>query len=277
MNSTKEYLDMIAAAAQVVEKRLEGRKPRIAIILGSGLGSLGEQVEEATAIPYTDIPGFPRSTVPGHKGRFLAGRLGGVEVLCMQGRFHYYEGYDLSLVTLPIRVMKRLGIETLMVTNAAGGINTAFSAGDLMLITDHINLTGENPLIGENLGDFGPRFHDMTYGYDRAHQDAAREVAKARGLALKEGVYAWVTGPNYETPAEIRYMRTIGADAVGMSTVPEVLVARHCGLRVVGVSCITNMAAGVTQTTLSHEEVGETADQVKGAFEGFVIDLMKRL
>lgn len=214
-------------------------------------------------IPYGDIPHFPVSTVAGHKGQFVVGKLEGREVLCMQGRFHYYEGYDLKQVTLPVRVMKLLGIGTLIVTNAAGGINTGFRPGNLMLIEDHLNLTGENPLIGENLEAFGERFFDMTVAYDREYRTLAENLAAELDIPLQKGVYAWLTGPNYETPAEIRYLRTIGADAVGMSTVPEVLVARHCGLRVCGISCITNLAAGMGEGLLSHEEVKETADRVK--------------
>lgn len=228
-------------------------------------------------IPYGDIPHFPVSTVAGHKGQFVVGKLEGREVLCMQGRFHYYEGYDLKQVTLPVRVMKLLGIGTLIVTNAAGGINTGFRPGNLMLIEDHLNLTGENPLIGENLEAFGERFFDMTVAYDREYRTLAENLAAELDIPLQKGVYAWLTGPNYETPAEIRYLRTIGADAVGMSTVPEVLVARHCGLRVCGISCITNLAAGMGEGLLSHEEVKETADRVKVDFIRLVTALTSRM
>ena len=241
--SAAEYTRQVQEAAAYIKEKLNGRKPEIAITLGSGLGDLAEQLTDAIQIPYGDIPHFPVSTVAGHKGQFVVGKLEGREVLCMQGRFHYYEGYDLKQVTLPVRVMKLLGIGTLIVTNAAGGINTGFRPGNLMLIEDHLNLTGENPLIGENLEAFGERFFDMTVAYDREYRTLAENLAAELDIPLQKGVYAWLTGPNYETPAEIRYLRTIGADAVGMSTVPEVLVARHCGLRVCGISCITNLAA----------------------------------
>ena len=236
-----------------------------------------EQLTDAVQIPYGDIPHFPVSTVAGHKGQFVVGKLEGREVLCMQGRFHYYEGYDLKQVTLPVRVMKLLGIGTLIVTNAAGGINTGFRPGNLMLIEDHLNLTGENPLIGESLETFGERFFDMTVAYDREYRTLAENLAAELDIPLQKGVYARLTGPNYETPAEIRYLRTIGADAVGMSTVPEVLVARHCGLRVCGISCITNLAAGMGEGLLSHEEVKETADRVKVDFIRLVTALTSRM
>lgn len=236
--SAAEYTRQVQEAAAYIKEKLNGRKPEIAITLGSGLGDLAEQLTDAVQIPYGDIPHFPVSTVAGHKGQFVVGKLEGREVLCMQGRFHYYEGYDLKQVTLPVRVMKLLGIGTLIVTNAAGGINTGFRPGNLMLIEDHLNLTGENPLIGENLEAFGERFFDMTVAYDREYRTLAENLAAELGIPLQKGVYAWLTGPNYETPAEIRYLRTIGADAVGMSTVPEVLVARHCGLRVCGISAL---------------------------------------
>ena len=275
--SAAEYTRQVQEAAAYIKEKLSGRKPEIAITLGSGLGDLAEQLTDAVQIPYGDIPHFPVSTVAGHKGQFVVGKLEGREVLCMQGRFHYYEGYDLKQVTLPVRVMKLLGIGTLIVTNAAGGINTGFRPGNLMLIEDHLNLTGENPLIGENLEAFGERFFDMTVAYDREYRTLAENLAAELDIPLQKGVYAWLTGPNYETPAEIRYLRTIGADAVGMSTVPEVLVARHCGLRVCGISCITNLAAGMGEGLLSHEEVKETADRVKVDFIRLVTALTSRM
>ena len=275
--SAAKYTRQVQEAAAYIKEKLNGRKPEIAIILGSGLGDLAEQLTDAIQIPYGDIPHFPVSTVAGHKGQFVVGKLEGREVLCMQGRFHYYEGYDLKQVTLPVRVMKLLGIGTLIVTNAAGGINTGFRPGNLMLIEDHLNLTGENPLIGENLEAFGERFFDMTVAYDREYRILAENLAAELDIPLQKGVYAWLTGPNYETPAEIRYLRTIGADAVGMSTVPEVLVARHCGLRVCGISCITNLAAGMGKGLLSHEEVKETADRVKVDFIRLVTALTSRM
>ena len=275
--SAAEYTRQVQEAAAYIKEKLNGRKPEIAITLGSGLGDLAEQLTDAVQIPYGDIPHFPVSTVAGHKGQFVVGKLEGREVLCMQGRFHYYEGYDLKQVTMPVRVMKLLGIDSLLVTNAAGGINTGFHAGTLMLIEDHLNLTGENPLIGENLDAFGDRFFDMTVAYDKEYRTLAKATAEELNIPLATGVYAWLTGPNFETPAEIRYLRTIGADAVGMSTVPEVLVARHSGIRVLGISCITNLAAGMTDNTLSHEEVKETADRVQNEFIRLVTGIVSRM
>ena len=275
--SAAEYTRQAREAADYIREKLGGRTPEIAITLGSGLGDLADQLVDAINIPYGEIPHFPVSTVAGHKGQFVVGKLGGREVLCMQGRFHYYEGYDLKQVTLPVRVMKLLGIGTLIVTNAAGGINTGFRPGNLMLIEDHLNLTGENPLIGENPSEFGERFFDMTVAYDREYRTLAEQLAAEMNIPLQKGVYAWLTGPNYETPAEIRYLRTIGADAVGMSTVPEVLVARHSGLRVCGISCITNLAAGMGEGLLSHEEVKETADRVKVDFMRLVTALVTQM
>lgn len=275
--SAAEYTRQAREAADYIKEKLGGRTPEIAITLGSGLGDLADQLVDAINIPYGEIPHFPVSTVAGHKGQFVVGKLGGREVLCMQGRFHYYEGYDLKQVTLPVRVMKLLGIGTLIVTNAAGGINTGFRPGNLMLIEDHLNLTGENPLIGENPSEFGERFFDMTVAYDREYRTLAEQLAAEMNIPLQKGIYAWLTGPNYETPAEIRYLRTIGADAVGMSTVPEVLVARHSDLRVCGISCITNLAAGMGEGLLSHEEVKETADRVKVDFMRLVTALVSRM
>lgn len=275
--SAEEYTRQVQETAVYIKEKLGGRAPEIAITLGSGLGDLADHLVDAVQIPYGEIPHFPVSTVAGHKGQFVVGKLEGREVLCMQGRFHYYEGYDLKQVTLPVRVMKLLGISTLIVTNAAGGINTGFRPGNLMLIEDHLNLTGENPLIGENLEVFGDRFFDMTVAYDAEYRALAEQLAAELNIPLQKGVYAWLTGPNYETPAEIRYLRAIGADAVGMSTVPEVLVARHSGLRVCGISCITNLAAGMGDGLLSHEEVKETADRVKVDFIRLVTALTGRM
>ena len=277
MMTAAEYTRQVQEAAAYVRSALGGRRPEIAITLGSGLGDLAERLDAPLTIPYKEIPHFPVSTVSGHKGQFVCGKLGGKEVLCMQGRFHYYEGYDLKQVTMPVCVMKLLGIDSLLVTNAAGGINTGFHAGTLMLIEDHLNLTGENPLIGENLDAFGDRFFDMTVAYDKEYRTLAKATAEELNIPLATGVYAWLTGPNFETPAEIRYLRTIGADAVGMSTVPEVLVARHSGIRVLGISCITNLAAGMTDNTLSHEEVKETADRVQNEFIRLVTGIVSRM
>lgn len=234
-----EKIQRIHTAADYVRSRIAGAEPFAGIVLGSGLGKLAEKISDATVIPYSEIPGFPVSTAIGHKGNFIVGKLGGKTVVAMQGRFHYYEGYPMDLVTLPIRVMSLLGIQYLFVSNAAGGANPDFEVGDLMIIKDHINLL-PNPLIGPNLDEFGPRFPDMTAPYDLWLIDVAEQQAADLGIELRKGVYLASTGPTYETPAEVRYFRAIGADAVGMSTIPEVLVARHCGIPVFGMSVITN-------------------------------------
>ena len=228
---------------------------------GNGLGGIAEVIEDKHIIPYGEIPHFVCSTAPGHKGQFVAGRFGGKPVICMQGRLHFYEGHALSDIIFPVRVMKQLGVTSLIVTNAAGGINTSFQVGDLMLIEDHINFMGTNPLIGPNDASFGPRFCDMTYTYTPALRQAAQEAAQSLGLTLQKGVYLGCTGPSYETPAEIRAFRTLGADAVGMSTVPEVIAASHCGLQVLAFSLITNMAAGILDQPLTEEEVIEIGNR----------------
>ena len=231
--------ERICNAAEFIKERLEGRNPVAGVVLGSGLGKMADQIENPIVIPYKTIPGFPVSTAIGHKGNFVVGDLGGKCVIAMQGRFHYYEGYPMELVTLPIRVMSKLGIQYLFVSNAAGGANPDYEVGDLMIIKDHINMF-PNPLIGPNMDDFGPRFPDMTCAYDLEIMAKAEELAADMGIQLHKGVYFGSTGPTYETPAEMRFFRGIGADAVGMSTIPEVIVARHCGLRVFGMSVITN-------------------------------------
>jgi purine-nucleoside phosphorylase len=241
-------------------------QPQIGLVLGSGLGVLAEEVEDALRIPYKQIPHFPVSTVEGHKGEWVMGALSGVTVVTMQGRFHFYEGYGLDEVTFPIRVMRELGIKHLLVTNAAGGVNTGFKPGDLMLITDHINMMFRNPLIGSNVEVWGPRFPDMSNVYDKGWRERAGRLAEKLGIPVRTGVYAGLTGPSYETPAEIRMLRIVGADAVGMSTVPEVIVARHMGMSVLGISCISNMAAGILDQPLSHEEVIDTTERVKTRF-----------
>lgn len=228
---------------------------RLGLILGSGLGNLADAVEDSISIPYDDIPHCPVSTVAGHSGRLIAGRWAGKPLLVFAGRFHYYEGYSMSQVTFPIRLMAGLGIKTVMVTNAAGGLRPDWRAGDLMLIRDHINLMGDNPLRGPNLERFGPRFPDLTGAYDSVLRRMAVETAQEQGITLHEGVYAGVTGPSYDTPAEARFLRIIGADAVGMSTVPEVIVARHCGLRVLAVSCLTNILTDGAKDSLDHRDV----------------------
>ena len=278
MMTAAEYTRQVQEAAAYVRSALGGAQTGDRHHTGIRLGDLAERLDAPLTIPYKEIPHYALSqSVSGHKGQFVCGKLGGKEVLCMQGRFHYYEGYDLKQVTMPVRVMKLLGIDSLLVTNAAGGINTGFHAGTLMLIEDHLNLTGENPLIGENLDAFGDRFFDMTVAYDKEYRTLAKATAEELNIPLATGVYAWLTGPNFETPAEIRYLRTIGADAVGMSTVPEVLVARHSGIRVLGISCITNLAAGMTDNTLSHEEVKETADRVQNEFIRLVTGIVSRM
>ena len=250
----------VQEAAEYVRARI-GDTPRIGLSLGSGLGGIAEVIEDKHIIPYGEIPHFVCSTAPGHKGQFVAGRFGGKPVICMQGRLHFYEGHALSDIIFPVRVMKQLGVTSLIVTNAAGGINTSFQVGDLMLIEDHINFMGPNPLIGPNDASFGPRFCDMTYTYTPALRQAAQEAAQSLGLTLQKGVYLGCTGPSYETPAEIRAFRTLGADAVGMSTVPEVIAASHCGLQVLAFSLITNMAAGILDQPLTEEEVIEIGNR----------------
>jgi purine-nucleoside phosphorylase len=236
----------------------------IAVVLGSGLGAFADGLESSAVIPYQQIPHFPLSTAVGHAGRLVIGSCKGVTVAAMQGRFHHYEGYSLEEVTFPIRVFRLLGARSLVLTNAAGGINLKLNAGSLMLIADHINLMGINPLRGQNDERFGPRFPDMTYVYSRRYRDIAKREAGAMGLALAEGVYVAVSGPSYETPAEIRMLRTLGADAVGMSTVPEAIVARHMGIEVLGVSLISNMAAGVLDQPLHHGEVLDMGERMGG-------------
>ncbi|SHI01269.1 purine-nucleoside phosphorylase [Sporanaerobacter acetigenes] len=270
------YIEKIDESAKYVLSKLNS-KPQIGIILGSGLGDLAEQVEDAVVIDYKDIPNFPVSTVAGHKGRLVIGKLEGKRVVAMQGRFHFYEGYPLEEVTFPIRVMKAIGVETIIVTNAAGGVNRNFKPGDLMIIRDHINFTGKNPLLGKNYDELGPRFLDMTNAYDKELIDIAKKSANNIGVNLREGTYMWLTGPTYETPAEINLAEVVGAGAVGMSTVPEVIIARHGGMKVLGISCITNMAAGILDKPLNHEEVMETSERVKETFQKLVKEIVKNI
>ncbi|NOZ88265.1 MAG: purine-nucleoside phosphorylase [Deltaproteobacteria bacterium] len=244
--------------------------PKTGVVLGSGLGSYAERMSDIVTLPYSEIPGFPVSSVQGHAGRLVTGTKHGIRVIVMQGRVHMYEGYHLLDVVLPVRVLARLGIENLVVTNAAGGVNPSFIPGDLMLIKDHLNLTGANPLTGANLDDLGPRFPDMSNAYDPGLASLAWESAKSLGIDLKKGVYAWLPGPSYETPSEVKMLRLLGADATGMSTVPEVIAAIHAGLRVLGLSCITNKAAGLSDTSLNHEEVKETAARVEKNFVNLI-------
>lgn len=246
---------------------------QIGIILGSGLGPLGDEITDSVKFNYKDIPYFPVSTVAGHAGKLIFGQLENKNVVACQGRFHYYEGYDLIEVTYPVRIMQSLGVKTLIITNAAGGINQSFNPGDIMLIEDHINLIGENPLRGKNEIELGPRFPDLTEAYAKDLRNLANQAAKELGISLQKGVYAGFPGPSYETPAEIRFLKLIGADAVGMSTVPEVIVANHAGIKVLGLSCITNMASGILERKLSHDEVVETANKVQADF----IKLVKKI
>lgn len=245
-------------------------KPRVALVLGSGLGNYGEQIRISQVLDYHEIEGFPVSTVPGHKGRFLFGYVDDVPVVAMQGRVHYYEGYPMTDVVLPIRLMKLLGAGILFLTNAAGGVNPEFSAGDFMLIKDQIASFAPSPLIGENLEELGPRFCDMSEVYDKDLQEIIRKTAKDLGIPLQEGVYIQLTGPNFETPAEVKMCRTLGADAVGMSTACEGIAANHMGMKICGISCISNLACGLTDQPLSHQEVQETADRVAPLFEKLV-------
>ena len=268
--------DLIAAAGGAIRARLSGRRPEIAVVLGSGLGGLAERIRETVRIGYADVPGFPLPTVPGHEGELVAGTLAGRGVLLQRGRFHMYEGHDAAACALPIRVFAELGVRVLVLTNAAGGIRRTFTPGTLMLVADHVNLTFRNPLIGPVLSG-EERFPDMSDPYDTALRSVARDVARERSIRLEEGVYAGVLGPSYETPAEIRMLERLGADAVGMSTVTEVIAARARGLRCVGVSTITNAAAGITTARLSHAEVMAAAERVKGALESLVEGIVARL
>jgi len=254
--------DRASEAARFITSRAQGRTPRVAVVLGSGLGGVADALDDGVVLPYSEIPNFQESTVEGHEGKLMIGSLGGVDVVLMKGRVHYYEGYTMEEVTLPIRVFSVLGIKSLILTNASGGTAPHLAPGSLMAITDHINMIGENPLRGPNDDRFGPRFPDLTSAYTPAYLEVAHQVAREIGVVLFEGVYLALRGPSYETPAEIRMMRKLGADAVGMSTVPEVIVARHCGMNVLAISCITNVAAGLSTSQINHSEVmavGKTA------------------
>lgn len=260
---------MLAEATAYINERLPF-EPEVALILGSGLGDLADEIENPIKIKYNDIPHFPVSTVEGHAGQFVIGNFEGRKVIAMQGRFHFYEGYSMQTCTFPIKVMKAIGVKNVLLTNAAGGVNTAYVPGDLMLITDHINFAGTNPLIGKNDEKDGPRFPDASNVYNTALNLEIRDLAKKHGIRMQEGVYAMTTGPSYETPAEVRMLRVLGADAVGMSTVPEALVANHMGIKVTGISCITNMASGILDQPLHHGEVVETANMVKKTFTALI-------
>lgn len=276
MSTEKELAAKLAETRRYLVEKVS-LLPELGIILGSGLGAFAELIEEKTVIPYGEIPHFPVSTVEGHAGRLVFGKLHGKSLMVMQGRFHYYEGYTMTEVTYPVRVMQALGVNGLIVTNAAGGINSAYRPGDLVLIRDHIHLMGENPLRGANLTSLGPRFPDLSEAYDLEWRQKALLTAKELGITPQEGIYAALSGPSYETPAEIRYLRTIGADLVGMSTVPEVIVANHGAMRVLGISCVTNMAAGILPQKLSHAEVIETTERIEKTFIRFVQSLVRVL
>ena len=275
MARDSEYARAERAAKFILSKTK--LRPQIALVLGSGLGAFADELTEATRIPYEKIPNFPRSTAIGHAGRLVIGKAGNVALAAMQGRVHFYEGYSEQEVVFPMRVFGRLGIRSAILTNAAGGINREFKQGALVVIRDHINLQGRNPLIGPNDERFGPRFSDMTTAYWQPYREIALAEAKRLGIEVSEGVYAALSGPSYETPAEIRYLRTIGADLVGMSTVPEVIVARHMGIRVLGISCVTNMAAGILDQPINHLEVLETGERVKGQFIALLRAVLPRM
>lgn len=266
----KDYEIMLKAVREKTDF-----KPDVAIVLGSGLGALADEIDISAIVNYNEIPDFPVSTVQGHKGRFVFGCIGDVPVVIMQGRVHFYEGYSMEKATLPIRLMKMMGAEKIILTNAAGGINFDFKCGDLMLITDHISTFVPNPLIGKNIDEFGPRFPDMSDIYSLELRNIIKRVAEENNINIQEGVYAQLTGSSYESPAEIKMLRTMGADAVGMSTACEAIVANHCGFKVCGISCISNMASGVTENPLDHKEVQECADRVATVFKKLIKEAVK--
>lgn len=275
MTEQKDVFTRAKEAAQYIrEQGVEDLE--VGLILGSGLGELADEIEDRVVIQYTDIPSFPVSTVEGHAGQLVCGTLGGKKVVALQGRFHYYEGYSMEVVTFPVRVMSELGVDSLIVTNAAGGVNPDFTPGDLMMIKDHINFFGTHPLIGRNNEEQGPRFPDLSFAYDLDYQELIKEAATELDLQLKEGVYFGMTGPTYETPAEIRMVSTLGGDSVGMSTVPEVIVARHAGIRVAGISCITNLAAGLGGE-LNHEDVIEVSTRIRSSFKSLIVSLLEKM
>lgn len=267
---------MTQKAAEFIKSKIDFT-PEIGIILGSGLGELGDSVENPIYIDYKDIEGFPVSTAPGHKGRFILGTLAGKKVMCMQGRFHFYEGWSLEKVVLPVRVMKQVGVKNLIVTNAAGGINESFNVGDIMMITDHINFMGCNPLVGKNDNSLGVRFPDMTFAYNPELLETAQKCSEKTGVEIKRGVYIACSGPSYETPAEIRAFRILGADAVGMSTVPEVIAANHCGIKVLAFSLICNMAAGILSKRLTEEEVLEAGAKKGRELQRLITEIVREI
>jgi purine-nucleoside phosphorylase len=274
---TTSIYDKASEAAAFIKDRTAGREPRVAVVLGSGLGGVADAIENPVEIPYEEIPNFCRSTVEGHAGRLIIGSCGGTDVIAMKGRFHFYEGYSMQEVTLPIRVFTLMGINSLILTNAAGGTAPHLSPGSLMIITDHINLMGDNPLRGPNDTRFGPRFPDMTSVYTPAYIDAAHQVAREMGIVVAEGVYLALRGPCYETPAEVRMLRDQGGDALGMSTVPEAIIARHSGVKILAISCITNTAAGLVRQEINHEEVMEVGARAGKQLSKLIIKLIPRI
>lgn len=277
MDQGKSILERNVDETIKVIREKTDRKPKIAIILGSGLGKLAKHLTETCTISYEELPHWKTPTTAAHAGNLIFGLLEGKEVVCLQGRLHYYEGFSMQEVTYPIRVLAKLGITTLLLTNNSGGISHALQPGDLMMITDHINMTGTNPLIGPNEDVFGPRYPDMTYAYAPALQQLARECASSLGIPLREGVYIGLPGPCFETPAEIRMYRMWGADAVGQSTVPEVIVANHCGIRVLGISCVCNKAAGMTEERLSEEDIIASGQQMADKLAALMLEVVTRL
>ncbi len=269
---TYQEIERAAQAAEAIIGRAD-----TAVVLGSGLGDYGETFDHVKRVSYTELPGFPASTAPGHAGEFIGGEKNGKRVLIMNGRFHMYEGIDLERIALPIRVLRLLGVENLILTNAAGGVNTAFHPGELMMITDYINLTGKSPLTGPNMNEFGPRFPDVSHVFTPDLQAVCRKAAGEMDLTLREGVYCWMPGPCYETPAEIRMIRLLGADAVGMSTVPDAMAACHAGMKVLGLSCITNMAAGILDQPITHQEVLETGRRIQSDFRALIDRIIMKI
>lgn len=271
-----EVYEKLVKCYESVRKKIDF-KPRAALILGSGLGDYGESIQVESTLDYHDIEGFPVSTVPGHKGRFLFGYVGDVPVVIMQGRVHYYEGYPISDVVLPARLMKLMGAKTLFLTNASGGINTSFKAGDFMMITDHVSIFAPNPLVGENIDELGTRFPDMSHVYDEELKKTIKDSAKKLGIEIKEGIYAQLTGPSFESPAEIQLLSKLGVDAVGMSTVVEAIAANHMGMKICGISCVCNLAAGLCANPLTHEEVQAAAKEAAPKFKSLVTEIIQSM
>lgn len=276
METYQKEQELIGIWVEMIQKKILC-KPKIGLVLGSGLGDYADQIEDAVIIPYSELPGFPASTVSGHKGQLVIGIRNGKQVIAMQGRVHFYEGGSQRKITMSIRLMKRLGVERMVLTNAAGGVNLDFKPGTLMLIRDHINYSGSNPLIGENWEEDGPRFPDVSSVYPEIWRKKLKDALHNKNISLAEGVYMMFSGPCYETPSEVKMARTVGADAVGMSTVPESIVCAHCGIPVIGISCITNLAAGISDQPLDHKEVVDTADKVKAKFVNVINTILEEV